>query len=67
MSKLLRALLVSAVATGAAAAVLHLLMPEAAAPPLPPRRPAPADGIVDADALPEAERDLLLRELGGHV
>ena len=67
MPSVLRALLVSAVATGAAAAVLHLLKPESAAPPRPPRRPAPAAGIVDADALPEAERDLLLRELDAHV
>ena len=67
MPKLLRALFVSAVATGAAAAVLRLLTPEAAAPPPRRRRPAASDGVIDADALPEAERDLLLRELDAHV
>lgn len=62
MSKLFRALLVSAVATGAAAVVLKLIEPEA--PPVPSKATGP---YVDADALPKEQRDALLQELDAQI
>lgn len=61
MNRILRALLISAVATGTAAVVLKILRPE------PPRPPAPARAgsgpYVDADRLTEEQRDLLMQEM----
>lgn len=60
MSKLFRALLISAVATGTAAVVLNILKPEERPTP----RPKPGTGpYVDADAMTDEQRDLLMQEL----
>ena len=60
MSKLFRALLISAVATGTAAVVLKLLKPDTP----PTSRPGSSTGpYVDADALSHEQRDLLMQEL----
>ena len=59
MSKFWRALLVSAVATGAAAVVMKLIVPEA--PPAAP--PASKGPYVDADTMTKEEQDLLMQEL----
>lgn len=60
MNKLFRALLISAVATGTAAVVLNILRP--GEPPTP--RPKPGTGpYVDADAMTDTQRDLLMQEL----
>lgn len=65
MSKLIRALLISTVATGVAAVVWQAIRP--AAPPAPaPRRPRAGDPV-EADALPPDQRDLLLRELDAQL
>ena len=67
MSSLPRALLITALATAGYAALLAWARP--AASPATPRRlasPAPTGPReVDADALSDAERDRLVRELGG--
>ncbi len=60
MSKILRALLISAVATGVAAVVLRLVAPE---PPAAPRPPASSGPYVDADHMTAEQKDLLMREL----
>lgn len=65
MSKLWRALFVSAVATGTAAVVLKLIEPEETSPP-----PAPAkakDPYVDADAMTKEQQNALLQELEAHI
>ena len=63
MSKLWRALLISAVATGAAAVALKLIEPQ-------PEPPAPAsnadDPSADPDALTQEQQDLLMQELGAY-
>ena len=60
MSKLFRALLISAVATGAAAVVWTALRPAPPAPTRPRSGPGP---YVDADALTDEQRDLLMQEM----
>ena len=63
MSNFLRALLISAAATGVAAVVLKTLQPSEPAPP--PRMPArPA---ADPDALTPDEEQMLLDELGAQL
>lgn len=65
MSKIFRALLISAVATGAAAVVLHFMQPPASEKP---RRPVDASKpYVDADDLTDEQQDLLMQELGAQV
>ena len=65
MSKLFRALLVSAAATGAAAVVLKLLEPQQAPPPpAPPRATGP---YVDADTMTKEQQDALLQELDAQI
>ncbi len=65
MSKLFRALLVSAVAAGAAAVVLKLLEPEKAPPlPAPPQATGP---YVDADTMTKEQQDALLQELDAQI
>lgn len=65
MSKLFRALLISAVATGAAAVVLKLFEPE---PSFRPSTKQHADGpYVDADRMTDEERDLLIDELASQL
>lgn len=59
MSRLTRALVLGLVGAAASGAVLSALRPREAPAP----RPAPQSSEVDADALPEAETDALLREL----
>ncbi len=63
MSKFFRALLLSAVATGAAAVVFKLIEPEAP-PPAPPRATGP---YVDADTMTKEQRDALLQELEAQI
>ena len=63
MSKLFRALLLSAVATGAAAVVLKLIETEAP-PAAPPRATGPYE---DADAMTQEQRDALLQELDAQI
>ncbi len=58
MSQLLRALLISAAATGVAAAVLSRVVPRPA-----PRPPRPNSDLVEADDLSAAQMVLLLKEL----
>lgn len=71
MSQLWRALWISAVATGVAAVVLFVFDsdddPPPPPPPVPPAVPPPAPAYVDADALPEAEREALVHELGAQL
>ena len=65
MSKLFRALLLTAVATGAAAAVLKLIEPEKTPPlPAPPKANGP---YVDADTMTKEEQDALLQELDAQI
>lgn len=63
MSKLIRAMLISAVATGAAAVVLKTLMP--AVPK--PSAPRGAGAYVDADELSDEQRDLLMQEMAAEM
>jgi len=63
MSKLFRALLLSAIATGAAAVVLKLIEPEAL-PPAPSRATGP---YVDADTMTKEQQDTLLQELDAQI
>ena len=65
MSTIFRALFISAVATGAAAVVLHFLQPST--PEKPPRPVKPADPYVDADDLTDEQQELMLKELGAHL
>ncbi len=60
MSKILRALLISAVATGLAAVALKMLEPETARTA---GLAAKSNPYVDADGMTEEERDLLVQEL----
>ena len=67
MSKIVRALLISAAATGAFAVALTLVKGR-------PEKPAPASDerapdalMVDADRMPEAQRDALLDELAAQL
>jgi hypothetical protein len=60
MSKLFRALLISAIATGTAAVVLKMVRPETAPTPRPKDSTGP---YVDADAMTDEQRDLLMQEL----
>ncbi len=63
MSKLFRALLLSAIATGAAAVVLKLIEPEA-----PPPAPSRTTGLyVDADTMTKEQQDALLQELEAQI
>ena len=63
MSKFWRALLISAVATGAAAVVMKLIEPEA-----PPAAASDRRGpYVDADTMTQEEQDLLMQELSAQV
>lgn len=64
MSKVWRALLISAVATGAAAVVLKLIEPEKTPPPppLPSQNP-----YVDADTMTPDEQAMLLQELDAQL
>lgn len=65
MNRLFRALLLAGLAGGVAAVVLKQLRP---APFPPPRVPLPqAPTPVDADALTDDERELLVRELSAEV
>ena len=64
MSKLLRALLVSAVATGAAAVVLKLIEPEAPPPSVPRKATGP---YVDADTMTKEQQAALLQELDAQI
>lgn len=57
MSRILRALLISAVATGAAAAVLQALSTGKRTPKKPP------GALVDVDELSPEERSLLMQEM----
>jgi hypothetical protein len=60
MSKFFRALLISAIATGTAAAVLKLIRPDEP----PTLRPKPATGpYVDADDMTAEQRNLLMQEM----
>jgi len=63
MSKLFRALLLSAIATGAAAVVLKLIEPKA--PPLAPSRTT--GPYVDADTMTKEQQDALLQELDAQI
>ncbi len=64
MSKLWRALLISAVATGAAAVALKLIEPTPEAPPAPA---SDADtAYQDLDALTPEQQDLLMQEMGAY-
>ena len=63
MSKLFRALLLSAIATGAAAVVLKLIEPEAP-PPAPSRTTGP---YVDADTMTKEQQNALLQELDAQI
>lgn len=60
MSKLLRALFISAIATGAAAVVLKLVEPDKTAPPPTPTSKGP---YVDADEMSPEQQELLMQEL----
>lgn len=63
MSKVIRALFVSAVATGVAAVVMTALRS-----PKPPRPRQPSmPGYVDAEALSADEQEHLAQELAAHV
>ena len=62
MSRILRALLISAAATGVAAVVLQKLRPAAPSPKPKPKRPA-----ADPDALTPDEEQMLLDELAAQV
>ena len=65
MSKLWKALLISAVATGAAAVALKLIEPQ------PEATPASAsdadDAYQDLDALTSEQQDLLMQEMGAYT
>ncbi|WP_456428502.1 hypothetical protein [Rhodocaloribacter sp.] len=69
MSKIVRALLISAAATGAFAVALTLVRgrAEQPAPATPPDERAPDALMVDADRMPEAQRDALLDELAAQL
>ena len=60
MNKLLRALVISAVATGTAMLVLHVVKGDNTAMRQPREK---ADGFVDAEQLTDEERNLLANEL----
>lgn len=65
MSKLFKALLVAAVATGAAAVMLKLIAPQEIPPP---SAPPPAKGpYVDADTMTKEQQDALLEELNAQI
>ena len=66
MSKFWRALLVSAVATGAAVVVMKLIEPETP-PAAPPADKGSGGAYVDADTMTKEEQDLLMQELEGHL
>lgn len=65
MSKLWRALLISAVATGTAAVIMKLIEPEK--PLSAPTPPAHQGPYVDADAMPQEQQDLLMQELASQL
>ncbi len=65
MSKIVRALLISAAATGAFAVALTLVKGRAGRPASDER--APDALMVDADRMPEAQRDALLDELAAQL
>ncbi|WP_457654222.1 hypothetical protein [Rhodocaloribacter sp.] len=69
MSKIVRALLISAAATGAFAVALTLVKGRAGrpAPALASDERAPDALMVDADRMPEAQRDALLDELAAQL
>jgi len=61
MSKILRALLISAAATGLAALLVNTLQQPGPVPPPPALPTGPTE--IDADRLDPAEKDVLLEEL----
>ncbi len=69
MSKIFRALLISAVAGGAFAVAYSLVTSSAGRPArdAAPGEEAPASPHVDADAMPKAQRDALLDELAAQL
>ncbi len=69
MSKFVRALFISAAATGAFALALTLVRgrAEAPAPDAASAEDLPESLQVDADRMPEAQRDALLDELAAHL
>jgi len=67
MSKIVRALLISAAATGAFAVELTLVKSRSEKPAPASEERAPESLQVDADRMPEAQRDALLDELAAHL
>lgn len=64
MSKLWKALLISAVATGAAAVALKLIEPQAETTPA--SASDADDAYQDLDALTPEQQDLLMQEMGAY-
>ncbi len=67
MSRFFRTLLISAAFTGGLALALHYRRRQAATQPEPAPEAPPQALQVEADDLPEAEREALLRELADQL